>query len=202
MSDDEIPVFRLLQPDIMTNDELVSVLKRYKLSTNLSSTSRDELIEIYKRIALPLPQRTNGTTWRERLLAKKRNRKRISLDTKETAGSMNANQSSSTNNGNTRPVLSARRDRLKPPISAASDRKVVRLSTSSNNDSPSSCKTADVSTEEENGSVTPQTGKHKRIRIDFSDSAEKSTPVPKVVRRLSEEKVSNQPISKHRRIVI
>uniref|UniRef100_A0A0A9XSA5 Ashwin n=2 Tax=Lygus hesperus TaxID=30085 RepID=A0A0A9XSA5_LYGHE len=216
MDEEGIPTFRLLQPELMTSEELVEVLQRYKLKCDLRTIEINELISIYKRLALPLPQRTYGSTWRERLLAKKQNRRKISLsDTTGNTG-VSAKSKSSNNNSSPRPANpSAQRDRLKPPldVSGAREKKIIKISSSSKkdavdcvNDNDSSRKSSETSKADSSDEKLAQR-KHKRIRIDFSDSSERSTPTPKVVstKRLSsssDEKSPSHPVSKHRRIII
>lgn len=126
-------VFSLLQPELLSERELREILTSRCVARNLFNLTKSELVELFRNVALPLPQREYGTqTWREKLLSKKQQR------TKRTISFSNSDSSSS----KTEPVRKLSRltdeklspqERLKPPPDLINyKRKVIKLSDSSN----------------------------------------------------------------------
>ncbi|XP_073986686.1 uncharacterized protein [Rhodnius prolixus] len=147
--------FKLLQPELMTIEELCEILRACCVKNDLTSYNKSELIELFKRVALPLPQREySNNSWRERLLSKGQKRKVASTEERDNVKRLCATNGSTKflpNNSNitvqTNKSTSSSRtpntSRLKPPINIDNyTKKVLKLAlpNSKNSDGSSSRK--------------------------------------------------------------
>lgn len=127
----ESGVFHFLQPELLNETALKQILelKCVKLP-NVNAMSKAQLVEIFYRVAVPLPQRKYKDNRRGRLLTKmrrKQERSRQKTETAEKKSSITYGFSeASTSRGH------GTADRLKPPPDTINfERKKIKLSSSS-----------------------------------------------------------------------
>ncbi|KAK9498453.1 hypothetical protein O3M35_003088 [Rhynocoris fuscipes] len=127
----------------MTVEQLCEILRACCVKNDLTTYSKSDLIELFKRVALPLPQREySGNSWREKLLTKRQKRKSTEQTNRIKINKLNSNvkrfctikdsvkttpKISTTNT----PIDSSNTNRLKPPIDSNNyTKKVLKLSLS------------------------------------------------------------------------
>ncbi|XP_012268317.2 uncharacterized protein LOC105693156 [Athalia rosae] len=100
--------YQLLHPELLTEETLLEILKDRCIEVpKLKSKSKTEMVEIFKRVALPLPQRkcSTGTPVRKRSLglpngrdAQEATSMRIAKMSLDTSPTHSSNESLSTTN--------------------------------------------------------------------------------------------------------
>ncbi|CAH1388752.1 unnamed protein product [Nezara viridula] len=133
MENDRNSAFTLLQPELLNEKQLREILISRCVSRNLNACSKDELVELFRSIALPLPQREYGDSRREKLLSKKQQkRRRISISNNESNSSVAVPSKSDEESKKSSKLAEDKvSERLKPPPDQINfQRKVIRLSDS------------------------------------------------------------------------
>lgn len=129
--DKECSVFHFLQPELLNETALKQILElRCVKLPNMKAMSKAQLVEIFYRVAVPLPQRKYKDNRRGRLLTRMRRKQERSRQKTETA-----EKKSSITYGFSEASTSHRHgtaDRLKPPPDTINfERKKIKLSSSS-----------------------------------------------------------------------
>ncbi|XP_014270492.1 ashwin [Halyomorpha halys] len=132
MESDRNSTLTLLQPELLNEKELKEILISRCVSRNLNACNKDELVELFRSIALPLPQREYGDSRREKLLSKKQQkRRRISISNNDSNGSGVLSSKSDEERKPNKLAEEKVSERLKPPPDQINfQRKVIRLSDS------------------------------------------------------------------------
>ncbi|XP_045195614.2 ashwin-like [Mercenaria mercenaria] len=148
MSKVEIKQFDWLYPDLIPRNELISILKqRYIKTESLELLDKDELVELYNKYIIPLPQRKYRVNRRGQEMSKKQviaSKKRRLASSDEASDDQPKSKRRSAGNLLTSFDLpsSGTGDRLKPPPSCINfEKKKIKL----NNSSKTSTETLAVS---------------------------------------------------------
>ncbi|XP_063241961.1 ashwin-like isoform X2 [Bacillus rossius redtenbacheri] len=124
-------IFLLLQPHLLNDSTLINILKdRCVRRQGLASLRRDQLLELFYHVAVPLPQRKYRDNRRGRILTRIRERleRTRQVDSSPSTVQIGFREGSSS----CRSPATAAAERLKPPPSGASlERRKIRLSTDS-----------------------------------------------------------------------
>ncbi|XP_066994292.1 ashwin [Anabrus simplex] len=122
--------FYFLQPQLLTKEGLIELLElRCVQLRNIHTMSKDELVEVFHRVGVPLPQRTYKDNRRGKLLTKLRS-KQEKLREKEKPVEKSSNVTIGFNDASTsrNQDLRSSGDRLKPPPDAINfERKKIKL---------------------------------------------------------------------------
>ncbi|XP_015523880.1 uncharacterized protein LOC107227286 isoform X1 [Neodiprion lecontei] len=162
--------YQLLHPELLTEDALIQVLRdRCVEEPQLKSATRNELVELFKRVALPLPQRTfdDSTHMGRKLMSlQRRMDKRGASAVKITStsdGPSNVGSTLSNNDCNSMHAGNVN-SRLKPPLEIiGSETKKIRLSKS-----PVTPKALGQNTKQKRKEISPEPlGCKKRQRITW-----------------------------------
>lgn len=151
-------LFRLIQPELLPAEELTEILKSRCVTQNLVGLTKQKLVEVFRKVAMPLPQRHYPDTTRGRLL----NKIRLKLEkskcdrTEEEKKTFTICVNGVAGIHNTTKIG----DRLKPPPDIINfERKKIRLSSSSNG-----CEKSDRSKDNVLNKIV--INEHKRQSVD------------------------------------
>ncbi|XP_022202462.2 ashwin [Nilaparvata lugens] len=134
---------QLLQPELLLKSTLIEILKSRCVSGDLTSWDNEKLVDLYRRVVLPLPQRIITSGCRKNTLKSSTKCKITGPDSREEKRSYKIGF-----NGLTSPKpsigSSATKDRLKPPPDCSNK----KLKVSSGNETKQSDETTDSSKSE------------------------------------------------------
>ncbi|XP_054271177.1 ashwin-like [Macrosteles quadrilineatus] len=127
-------VLKLIQPELLSVEELENILKERSVPSSKLPQSKDELVSLFKTVAFPLPQREFRENYRGLMQSRKKaERKRICLASvsEHKSFTFGVNEASSS----TRHPIEQKSDRLKPPPDSINhERKKIRLSSNNSTD--------------------------------------------------------------------
>ncbi|KAL0276323.1 UNVERIFIED_CONTAM: hypothetical protein PYX00_003916 [Menopon gallinae] len=88
MSEDkESELLLLLQPELMTPDQLIEIIKsRWPKVQNVTALSKDRLVRLFRQTVLPLPQRRYRTNRGGKLLTTRRRKAGLEQSEGDTSG--------------------------------------------------------------------------------------------------------------------
>uniref|UniRef100_A0A1B6MAC6 Uncharacterized protein n=1 Tax=Graphocephala atropunctata TaxID=36148 RepID=A0A1B6MAC6_9HEMI len=124
-------ILKLIQPDLMPVEELVDVLRERSVPPDLLNQQKDQLVSLFRRVALPLPQREHRQNYRGILLTKlqkKAERLKISTSPTKDTKSYTVGISGKPSLSECSKEDNVMNDRLKPPPDLINyQRKTIRL---------------------------------------------------------------------------
>ncbi|KAL4233892.1 hypothetical protein ACF0H5_008565 [Mactra antiquata] len=170
----------LLYPELMSKNDLISVLKqRYIKTDTLEFQDKDELVELYNKYILPLPQRKYKKNRRGREMTKKQilvsKKRRHTTDSTEEQPEIKKKSTGKLLTSFDLP--SGEGDRLKPPPSCINTtRKTIKLSSSNKSDTQTVSSTLDK-LHINNHSPTSST---KKIKLTNTSHTQSSTDIEMV----------------------
>uniref|UniRef100_A0A1B6E1R5 Ashwin n=2 Tax=Clastoptera arizonana TaxID=38151 RepID=A0A1B6E1R5_9HEMI len=76
----DLDTFDLLHPQLLSIDQLIAVLKNRCIKAAYNSLTKDDLVELFRRIAFPLPQRENSRSLWKNKTTKLEQKSKITLN--------------------------------------------------------------------------------------------------------------------------